>query len=334
MAFISTDAASSSKNEINTPTLRTIGDGDKVINKKLILLEWNIQGLFSAQPALLGNKATKPEFMDIFGSFFYFLKARTDAVVIEIRESDADVVALQEVVEQSLKDIRMQLHNEYEIFDAQDDDAGYFTAILTKKSTVRSPSSRVERFQRTKQGRNLLIVEAKFNKLDIAIFTSHLESMKSNAEVRIEQFRKIATLMHGIKSESTVIFAGDTNMLRDEFVKVCSSPTYRYLKDEVWDVWVALGSPESCRYTWDLSKNDNQVRGGKARCRFERVYMRSFDPSTNLHLRPASMRLVGTRRLNCGMFPSDHWGIVTVFSYPNPNTVMIIGLGDRRDLFN
>ena len=75
-----------------------------------------------------------------------------------------------------------------------------------------------------------------------------------------------------------------------------------------------LGSPQDTRYSWDLQKNDNQIKGGMARLRFERLYTRVEKSTSKNVFKPKDMKFVGCDRLQCGKFPSDHWGILVSFS--------------------
>lgn len=74
-----------------------------------------------------------------------------------------------------------------------------------------------------------------------------------------------------------------------------------------------LGEPDDCKYTWDTVNNINKEISFAARLRFDRVYMRAAREGTEL--RPDSMTLVGMKRLTCGRFTSDHWGILCTFSF-------------------
>ena len=95
------------------------------------------------------------------------------------------------------------------------------------------------------------------------------------------------------------------------------------LKD-LKDAWVEKGGDKSKQYTWDMSKNDNleNMQNAKVKYRFDRVYYNSSATKTqskeeassascNLVLK--SFELVGTERLSCGVFASDHFGVLLQF---------------------
>ncbi|XP_063712915.1 tyrosyl-DNA phosphodiesterase 2-like isoform X4 [Symsagittifera roscoffensis] len=90
-----------------------------------------------------------------------------------------------------------------------------------------------------------------------------------------------------------------------------------------------LGSVKEHQYTWDMSLNDNleNMPNKKVKCRFDRMYYISekhkSEPGTccsskqpeeaNDRLELKSFELIGTERLGCGMFASDHFGMLAEF---------------------
>ena len=83
------------------------------------------------------------------------------------------------------------------------------------------------------------------------------------------------------------------------------------LPENVLDMWEVTGKRPEARYTWDTTRNDNLGMDPqrRAKCRFDRVYMRHSTPP---QLRAVHFELVGLERLkSCQRFPSDHWGVMT-----------------------
>lgn len=88
-------------------------------------------------------------------------------------------------------------------------------------------------------------------------------------------------------------------------------------RSDIEDVWETVGSPPESRFTWDMSQNDNlNMNGGKPRLRYDRVYLHQKTKS----LSPVNFSLIGKERLACGMFASDHWGILTDFKVHQDST--------------
>ena len=98
-------------------------------------------------------------------------------------------------------------------------------------------------------------------------------------------------------------------------------------KPEVLDCWEEGGAHSSLRFTWDLQRNDNLQfpNGIKPRARYDRMYF--YDNSSGCshdssdgqqaqnqpRVSVSRFRLLGTKRLAGGTFPSDHFGILVDF---------------------
>ncbi|XP_078449908.1 tyrosyl-DNA phosphodiesterase 2-like [Lampetra fluviatilis] len=277
------------------PNLHSASGGDE---GSLSLLCWNLDGLMEEQIQL---------------------RARGACNIIALHSPD--VVYLQELVPPYLGYLQ-QRATSYHIIPA--DEQGYFTAVMLKKSRVRLISHEVIPFPTSVMGRNLLAVRAEVSGVPLYLLTSHLESTVSHTKERVRQLQQVLQRIALAPSNATTIFGGDTN-LRDKEVSQIGG-----LPPGVGDVWELLGRPEETRYTWDTTLNDNLKLGGarSSRLRFDRLFYqqpltaRSPGPSSppggggggvDATVVPRSLRLVGTERLACGKFPSDHWGLLAHF---------------------
>ncbi|XP_073487262.1 tyrosyl-DNA phosphodiesterase 2 isoform X2 [Aquarana catesbeiana] len=83
------------------------------------------------------------------------------------------------------------------------------------------------------------------------------------------------------------------------------------LPSPILDIWEFLGKPEHCRYTWDTKMNNNIKASYTCRMRFDRILYRSA--VDGIQVIPHSLELIGTEKLDCGRFPSDHWGLLCDF---------------------
>jgi len=83
------------------------------------------------------------------------------------------------------------------------------------------------------------------------------------------------------------------------------------LPNNITDIWEFLGKPQHCRYTWDTHSNTNLDAAYKCKMRFDRIYFRPA--AEGGHIVPRSMDLIGLEKLDCGRFPSDHWGLLCNF---------------------
>ncbi|XP_073422236.1 tyrosyl-DNA phosphodiesterase 2 isoform X3 [Dendrobates tinctorius] len=95
------------------------------------------------------------------------------------------------------------------------------------------------------------------------------------------------------------------NLLIANVVKIGGLPS------NILDIWELLGKPEHCRYTWDTKMNNNLKASYTCRLRFDRIFYRAAEDGSQVV--PHSLDLVGTEKLDCGRFPSDHWGLFCDF---------------------
>lgn len=208
-----------------------------------------------------------------------------------------DVVFLQEVIPPYCAYLKKRVSG-YKIITGNEE--GYFTAILLKKGRAKFKSQEIIPYPNTKMMRNLLCVNVSLGGNEFCLMTSHLESTREHSEERISQLKTVFRKMQEAPDSTTVIFAGDTN-LRDQEVIKCGG-----LPDNVFDAWEFLGKPKHCRYTWDTKANNNLRIPAAYKHRFDRIFFRTEEG----HLIPQSLDLVGLEKLDCGRFPSDHWGLL------------------------
>ncbi|KAH0617881.1 hypothetical protein JD844_016580 [Phrynosoma platyrhinos] len=213
-----------------------------------------------------------------------------------------DVVFLQEVIPPVFNYIQKRAVS-YTIIPGNTD--GYFTAIMLKKSRVRIIKHEITPFPTTSMMRNLLAVHATVSGNELCLMTSHLESTKGHGEERLNQLKLVLAKMTEVPESTAVIFGGDTNLRDKELAKIGGLP------DNILDIWEFLGKPEHCHYTWDTSQNTNLEARYKCKLRFDRLFLRAA--STGGQIIPKSLDLIGLEKLDCGRFPSDHWGLFCNF---------------------
>ncbi|XP_025072200.1 tyrosyl-DNA phosphodiesterase 2 [Alligator sinensis] len=214
-----------------------------------------------------------------------------------------DVVFLQEVIPPYLSYLQKRAAS-YTVIPGNVD--GYFTAILLKNSRVKLVKQEIIPFPTTSMMRNLLVVHATVSGNDLCLMTSHLESTKDHSEERINQLKLVLKTMQEAPESSTVIFGGDTNLRDREVTKIGGLP------NNVLDIWEFLGKPAHCRYTWDSGSNSNLNVSFKCKLRFDRIFFRAAAAAGG-QLIPRSLDLLGLEKLDCGKFPSDHWGLLCNF---------------------
>ncbi|XP_042320960.1 tyrosyl-DNA phosphodiesterase 2 [Sceloporus undulatus] len=213
-----------------------------------------------------------------------------------------DVVFLQEVILPVFNYIQKRAVS-YTIIPGNTD--GYFTAIMLKKSRVSIIKHEIIPFPTTSMMRNLLAVHATVSGNELCLMTSHLESTKGHSEERLNQLKLVLAKMMEVPESTAVIFGGDTNLRDKELAKIGGLP------DNILDIWEFLGKPEHCHYTWDTSQNTNLAARYKCQLRFDRLFLRAA--SAGGQIIPRSLDLIGLEKLDCGRFPSDHWGLFCNF---------------------
>lgn len=255
--------------------------------RELIFVTWNIDGLSPKN-----------------------LKIRVEAVVKLMKQIRPDVLFLQEVIPESEAILRDQL-SEYSVFSGRTwkgFDAEYYTLTLVRKETVKVVSNEVIDYTLSVMTRNVILTKVQCSGITVNLLNTHLESTKEYSSHRLKQLIQLGQIVKGLPVGEASVIAGDLNMRDKELEESGGLP-------EGWiDVWEKTGRRAEVRYTWDMLRNDNlDTNFGKfkPRCRFDRVLVRDTSPSS---ISPQSFSLIGIERLKPHVcFPSDHWGILTVF---------------------
>ncbi|KAF6293885.1 tyrosyl-DNA phosphodiesterase 2 [Rhinolophus ferrumequinum] len=227
------------------------------------------------------------------------LRERAQAVCSYLALYSPDVIFLQEVIPPYYSYLKKRASS-YEIITGHEE--GYFTAIMLKKSRVKFKSQEIILFPNTKMMRNLLCVHASVLGNELCLMTSHLESTRGHTKERMNQLKMVLKKMQEAPESASVVFAGDTN-LRDQEVTKCGG-----LPNNILDVWEFLGKPKHCQYTWDTQMNSNLGIPAVCKHRFDRIFFRAAAEGS--HIIPQSLDLLGLEKLDCGRFPSDHWGLL------------------------
>ena len=135
---------------------------------------------------------------------------RTETLLNEVRSYDPDILALQEVVQESLEIIIAKMHPTYYIIGTISPEIGYDTIILSK-----FPPIEWDRYYlpKTKMGRNLLLTTLQTPTRQITVGTFHLESVfhpktKTAEDLKESQLKYIYAI-----SPINSILMGDTNLV-------------------------------------------------------------------------------------------------------------------------
>nr|XP_023700324.1 uncharacterized protein LOC111860661 isoform X1 [Paramormyrops kingsleyae] len=234
---------------------------------------------------------------------------RLGGLFSNIKKYRPEIILLQEFKTPYLRFLMIHFKN-YHILTRHF--SSYFTCIMLRKSRVQLLSYKTVKLPSKTMQRDLLMAHVKFCGRELYVMTSHLIYGKENSQERLDQIGKVWTQIREAPDNVAVIFGGDTN-LRDWEVNKLGGPP-----EGISDVWEALGKPEDCRYTWDMETNDNKDIPKTIRMRLDRIFTRASTDGAAVV--PKNMALIGQERLNCGLFASDHWGVLCDFTVKPQDT--------------
>lgn len=226
--------------------------------------------------------------------------------------------------------------------------APYFIVMLVRKALFNGGEEedvRCEPFPASQQSRGVIVVTGSIggkgkgkgkgarrrDEARLCFVTSHLESERAGTEQRKAQLTEIVVLMRKNAADGVVtIFGGDTNLrepevsgavfaktsLAEQKERAASSASRPPERRKVGDAFVQAGAPDADRYTWDMVANNNLDMSSNTflpRTRYDRVFV--FGPAARF---PAATTwtLLGKTRLECGVFVSDHWGVLVDLKIP------------------
>ncbi|CAL8100798.1 unnamed protein product [Orchesella dallaii] len=283
-----TSPEADSKKEKEVETEKTDSGGDRTsfsswAPEKLSVISWNLDGLDDKN-----------------------LEKRTDAVIEIIMKENHDVVFFQELLPYTFDYIARRLASKYMPIPGTDNpQCDYLTGTFLKLNQVHYEDHYIIPYPNTAMQRNLLVTKAFIGKAKIALLNTHLESTAEFSSQRKAQLKNCFEVATSFPPEYNVLFGGDLN-LRDKEVA-------GLLPGSMSDLWIRCGSRDSCKYTWDLTRNTNKQMPSRfqPRCRFDRFYFRNSNSAT---LDPEFFGVTGIEKvLNTQSFPSDHWAIIAFF---------------------
>ncbi|XP_066920615.1 tyrosyl-DNA phosphodiesterase 2-like [Clytia hemisphaerica] len=255
-------------------------------SKEFTVLSWNIDGLEDE-----------------------YLMERFQGALKDILKKLPTIVMLQEVVQQTFLSLFI-LFPLYVIRTLEHD--GYFNVIMFLKKPHVKVIGELEgwHFYSSQMDRHCLLQKLYIHGKPVTVMTSHLESLKECAAERQKQLKQCFETITDSPSDTNFIFAGDLNMRAEDLRQIGGIPP------KITDAWETAGEDPNSKFTWDLELNDNKKFGGnrKPRARFDRMY---FKRAQSNPMQCIGFELIGLERLSCGMFPSDHFGILSKFILPD-----------------
>lgn len=230
--------------------------------------------------------------------------ARYPALLRILDESDADLLALQEVTRAFEARLGREPWVRRKYGERPLDRAARSRngQLILSRLPIESASSAP---LPGRQGRDAALAVYRVNGRRLAVATTHMESALADGPVRAEQLDAIFRLLEGADD---AILLGDLNFGDGE------EPETSRLDPRYADCWLAL-RPGDPGLTWNIERSDMARAGsfpGEKSRRIDRILLRSD------RWRPASIRIVGDEPLVPGdtrVFPSDHFGLEATLTW-------------------
>jgi endonuclease/exonuclease/phosphatase family metal-dependent hydrolase len=227
------------------------------------------------------------------------LKKRIPPLMKILQQSDADVIALQEVEPWFTALLaKEEWAKRYQTTRIKPEDAGgqYFLskAPIEKASAHKLPGP---------QSRSVLIVTLRIGGRRFEVATTHMESPLQEGAVRA---RQIESILPRLRDAEDAVFLGDLNFGDGEGEE-------KKLDTAYVDLWKSL-KPNDPGLTWNIETSDMAKKGsfpGEKSRRLDRILVKSSV------WKPRDIRIVGDQPVLPGkkdLFPSDHFGLVGIIA--------------------
>jgi len=224
---------------------------------------------------------------------------RTPAILELFKQSNADVIALQEASIEFIAALNEQpwFKGTYSLTKLKGADSAVRGAIICTKLPIEKWEYRV---LPGPQQRAAVLVHTTYLGKKMFIATTHLESPLSATEIRAEQLK---LLMQRLNDAEEAILLADLNFGD-------AAPNEAALMNPAYvDAWRAI-HPTAPGFTFDLEQNPEAMASafaGETSRRLDRILVRSN------RLKPKTAELIGTSTGNT-VPPSDHFGVLAVFT--------------------
>jgi tyrosyl-DNA phosphodiesterase 2 len=229
------------------------------------------------------------------------LDRRGPALMRILKESGADIIALQEVDDWFIRLLEKEdwPRGYYRVNAEPADCGGQF--ILSRVPVKKARCHRLP----GPQGRTVLIASLDMGRRALEVATTHAESALEDGEIRA---RQLDLIFAQVARADDAVVLGDFNCGDGAPERSRIPPSYQ-------DLWTKL-RPEEHGYTWDNEKSD---MAGKSRERFPGEGSRRLDwiLLRSDVWRPAEVKIIGDEPITPGntyLFPSDHFGVSGVIT--------------------
>jgi len=246
----------------------------------------------------------------------YFQGERYREILHLIKEIDADIICLQEVIPAFVSILCKDEHfQKFFISDCTGSSVSPYGVMIISKHPIRKAS-----FWSipSDMGRSLLLSEFSINEEMFSIGTVHLESL-STSKTRAAQLEVISKLL---EHKTHVLLVGDFNFDSDKNYEG-NGPLENDILGKIMpkysDLWVSL-CPSQKGYTYDSVVN-KMIRQYE-RMRYDRMMLKRVEKGTSnaRSWQPQTITLLGDQPCKSFptggkiVFPSDHFGVKSSFN--------------------
>jgi tyrosyl-DNA phosphodiesterase 2 len=263
-----------------------------------------------APPARTRNAVTAPRQLELLTynvlATPQHVAQRTPPLLRLLGESGAHVIALQEVAPWFLRRLRAQPWSRRYHFAPAPGRAPGGQLVLSKLPVLRT----IVRRQPGPQRRVLIVAVLDLGAgRELAVATTHMESMLRDGPIRARQLDQIFTVLRPYRQ---AVLLGDLNFGDGE------QPETGHLDGRYRDLWTTLRA-EDPGYTWNREKSPMADKGsfvGEKSRRLDRILVRGRG------LRPLRVSIIGDAPVSertPTIFPSDHFGLRGAVALPSPN---------------
>lgn len=229
-----------------------------------------------------------------------YIEERAEALFKILNESDADIIALQEVTYHFLQLILMQdwIRKDYFISDFKGDTFGSYGVLLLSRFSIKELSLHQ---LATHMERQLLLAEFVINDQSFKVATVHLESMKDSVDIRAEQLEAIFPLL---ASADNSVLMGDFNFCSSNKVESAN------INDDYIDLWSELKPNEfGATLNSEINKMLIQNSSSKIMSRYDKILFQQKKAVWYCK----DIHLIGDTAISDyqpNIFPSDHFGLL------------------------
>jgi endonuclease/exonuclease/phosphatase family metal-dependent hydrolase len=223
-------------------------------------------------------------------------RERVPALLKILGDSDADVIALQEVTPWFLKAMQREgwAKRYHQVPEGTEQPRGGLV-ILSKLR----PVGHAYRDVTSRQRRGVLVVHYRVDGRHLAVATVHLESPLEAGETRARQLKQVFPLL---KEADDAVLLGDYNFSEGW------QPETGVLPKDFVDVWKTV-KPDDVGYTWNIEVSPMAKAGSfpnEKSGRIDRILIRSD------RWKPVDAKVLGDKAVDerGQVFPSDHFGLM------------------------